>query len=65
MKSCKTCKFNQTRTLENKVCLKGHKALFGFGCYDHKPNIEIVPSEVKQYEIGYQLTIYDFLEDEN
>lgn len=54
MKGCKNCKYNRKRTLENKTCLKEHKTLFGFSCIDYKPN----------YEIGYQVTIYDILEEE-
>lgn len=52
--SCKSCKFNKTRTLKEKSCLKGHKALFGFSCIDYKPN----------YEIGYQITIFDLIDEE-
>ena len=63
MKGCKSCKYNQPRTLENKACLKRHMAIFGFGCHDFEELNEIEPNE-PDYEIGYQVTIYDILEDE-
>ena len=58
MKSCKNCKFNRLRTLEQKTCLKGHFALFGFNCIDYEPN------EVDKYEIGQQVSIYDILDEQ-
>lgn len=54
MKGCKNCKFNRKRSLEQKTCLRGHFALYGFNCIDYEP----------EYEIGYQLTIYDILDEE-
>lgn len=35
MKSCKTCKHNRPRTLKDKTCQKGHKAVFG-PCKDYE-----------------------------
>lgn len=29
---CKTCKFNRERNLKQKICLKGYRAVYGFGC---------------------------------
>ena len=58
MKSCKTCKYNQPRTLQNKACLKRHMAVFGFGCRDFEPI-----NEVDKYEIGQQVSIYDILDE--
>lgn len=57
MKGCKSCLHNRERTLKEKTCLRGHRALYGFGCRDYEPK------EVNKYEIGYQLTIYDIMND--
>jgi len=35
MKGCKTCKHNRPRTLKDKTCQKGHKAVFG-PCKDYE-----------------------------
>lgn len=52
-KGCKYCKHNRERTLKQKDCRKGHRALYGFGCRDFEA-----------YPIGYQLNIYDLIDEE-
>lgn len=56
-KGCKYCKHNRERTVNQKECKKRHRAVYGFGCRDYEPK------EVNKYEIGYQLTIYDIMND--
>jgi len=34
-KGCQTCKYNRKRTVREKTCLKGHRAVFGYGCKDY------------------------------
>lgn len=51
---CKNCMFNRPRNLKDKSCQKGRLTLFGFNCVDYEPD----------YEIGYQITIYDILNEE-
>ena len=53
-KGCKNCRHNKLRAIDTKTCRKGHFALFGFNCIDYEPD----------YEIGYQVTIYDILNEE-
>ena len=48
---CKNCKYNKIRTVRDKECRKGHRALFGFGCRDYEP-----------YDVGYQINIYDLID---
>lgn len=35
-KCCRTCAYNKERTINSKNCLKGHRAVFGYGCFDYK-----------------------------
>ena len=50
---CKFCKHNRKRTVRQKECKKGYRAVYGFGCREY----ESIP-------VGYQLTIYDIMNDE-
>ena len=52
-KGCKSCKHNRDRTVNQKECKKGHRAVFGFGCRDYE-----------QYAIGHQFTIFDLMNEE-
>lgn len=51
---CKNCKYNRSRNLKDKSCRKGRFALFGFACTDFESD----------YEIGYQINIFDILNEE-
>lgn len=48
MKSCKTCKHNRPRTLKDKTCQKGHKAVFG-PCKDYESKEQVTEEELKKY----------------
>lgn len=39
-KGCKACKFNRKRSLKQKTCLKGYKAVYGFGCNEYQAKAE-------------------------
>ncbi len=38
---CKTCKFNRERNLKQKTCLKGYRAVFGYGCKEYQKEEEL------------------------
>lgn len=62
-KGCKYCKHNRERTLKQKNCRKGYRALYGFGCRDYEELNEVEPNE-PNYEIGYQISIFDIIDEE-
>jgi hypothetical protein len=33
---CQTCKHNRKRNLKQKTCLKGYRAVYGFGCNEYQ-----------------------------
>ena len=38
---CKTCKFHRKRSLRQKTCLKGYKAVYGFGCSEYQEAMKL------------------------
>ena len=46
-KGCKTCAYNRVRSLENKKCLKEHRAIYGFSCKDYLEKTENVKGDGK------------------
>ena len=39
-KGCYTCVHNRKRTVREKECKKGHRAIFGYECKDYEPKEE-------------------------
>ena len=43
---CQTCKHNRKRTVREKTCLKGYRAVFGYGCKEYQKEETVME---KQY----------------
>ena len=57
---CKTCKFNRERNLKQKTCLKGYRAVFGYGCKEYQKE-ETVMEKYYCEKCGKLLTEVEYL----
>ena len=46
---CQTCKHNRKRTVREKTCLKGYRAVFGYGCKEYQRILKEETVMKKQY----------------